>query len=190
MQTDVLIVGVGGQGTLLASRILGGLAVVGGFDCKLNEIHGMAQRGGSVVTHVRLADRVYSPVIEEGGADAILAFEELEALRYARYLKKGGIMIVNRQKIMPTTVITGAVGYPSEAERTLTERYGAIMLDALPLAVASGNAKTVNTVIIGLFARRTGVAYSDIERALELSVKPKLLEVNKKALRAGYDAVL
>jgi indolepyruvate ferredoxin oxidoreductase beta subunit len=187
MNVNILIVGVGGQGTLLASRILGKLADIYGMDCKLSEVHGMAQRGGSVMTHVKIAPKIYSPVIDEGEADVILAFESLEALRYEKYLKKGGIMIVNAQRIMPMPVITGAAAYPDDAESRLASR-GAVVADALSAALDAGDARAVNTVIIGRFARLFNIGYDDIEKALELSVKPKLLDVNKRALSLGYNS--
>ncbi|MDR3292504.1 MAG: indolepyruvate oxidoreductase subunit beta [Clostridiales bacterium] len=183
---NILIVGVGGQGTLLASRILGNLAPILGLEVKLNEVHGMAQRGGSVVTHVKMADKVYSPVIAEGDADAVLAFEVLEGYRYRHFLKKGGIMVVNTQEILPMPVITGAAEYPKDLAKHLREECGAITVDALAAANEIGNARTVNTVILGCFARIAGIACADLEKALEQSVKPKLLEVNKTALKKGY----
>ncbi|MDR2046587.1 MAG: indolepyruvate oxidoreductase subunit beta [Clostridiales bacterium] len=186
---NVLIAGVGGQGTLLASRILGKLAEARGSDCKLNEVHGMAQRGGSVVTHVKIAEKVYSPVIAEGDADFILAFEMLEALRYCGYLKKDGIIIVNTQKIMPMPVITGAAAYPDGILGALKSKYNVVAADALSAAVEAGNVKAVNTVILGCFAGAAGIPYDEMERALSLSVKPKLLEVNKAALEKGYALV-
>jgi indolepyruvate ferredoxin oxidoreductase beta subunit len=184
---NILIVGVGGQGTLLASRILGKYAEIAGLDCKLNEVHGMAQRGGSVVTHVKTAEKVYSPVIAEGDADAVLAFEVLEAFRYRHFLKKDGVMIVNTQEIMPMPVIIGAAEYPKNMLATMRAETRTVAVDALSLAISAGSAKAVNTVILGCFARVAGIPYADIENALALSVKPKFLEMNKAALKKGYE---
>ncbi|MDR1906126.1 MAG: indolepyruvate oxidoreductase subunit beta [Clostridiales bacterium] len=183
---NILIVGVGGQGTLLASRILGNLAAVSGYDCKLNEVHGMAQRGGSVVTHVKMADKVFSPVIAEGDADFILGFEILEAFRYRHFLKKGGTIIVNIQEIMPMPVVIGAAEYPKNLAEILKSENNAAAVDAYSLALSAGNVKTVNTVILGYFAKKAGIPYADMEKALGLSVKPKLLDINKTALKYGY----
>lgn len=185
---NVLIVGVGGQGTLLASRILGSIAEIKGLDCKLSEVHGMAQRGGSVVTHTKLAEKVTSPVISEGGADIILAFEQLEALRARHYLKEGGAIIVNTQKILPMPVITGAREYPEKIVDTIeADGKRVIALDALAAAEEVGNVKTVNTVMLGVMAKTVGLDYGVMECALEKSVPPKVLEINKKALKKGYD---
>ena len=184
---NVLIVGVGGQGTLLASRILGNLEVLKGLDCKLNEVHGMAQRGGSVVTHVKMSDKVYSPVIAEGDADFILAFEPLEALRYRRYLKKGGVIIMNLTEIPPMSVIIGTSEYPKNIEAELKTHCTVVAFDALAAAEKAGNARAVNTAVLGRFARVAGIPVLEIEKALEMSVKPKLLEINKKAVKMGYE---
>jgi indolepyruvate ferredoxin oxidoreductase beta subunit len=187
---NILIVGVGGQGTLLASRILGKYAEISGLDCKLNEVHGMAQRGGSVVTHVKMSDKVYSPVIAEGDADAVLAFEVLEAFRYRRFLKKDGVMIVNKQEIMPMPVIIGAAEYPRNMLEAMETEMRTLAVDALSAALSAGSAKAVNTVILGCFARDAGIPYGDMEHALAFSVKPKFLEINKAALKKGYEMPL
>ncbi|MDR3217315.1 MAG: indolepyruvate oxidoreductase subunit beta [Clostridiaceae bacterium] len=186
-EVNILIVGVGGQGTLLASRIIGKLAGLYGLDVKLSEVHGMAQRGGSVVTHAKIAERVYSPVIGEGCADFIVAFEKLEALRYTQYLRDGGTIIVNTQEILPMPVITGAAEYPSDAVKTLKRSYAVISTDALAIALKSaGNAKAVNIVMLGILFSKMGVTLSDAETALAACVKPEFLEINKAALKAGY----
>lgn len=189
MNLNILIVGVGGQGTLLASRILGSLAQIEGRECKLSEVHGMSQRGGSVVTHVRIGDKVYSPIISEGQADIVLAFEKLEALRWRHYLKKdGGILIVNDQEIMPMPVITGSMAYPQNVYQTFEEegiKY--VKVNALDKAKEAGNAKAVNTVMLGAMAKILNIEYSKAEDALIMSVKEKFVEVNKKALVLGYN---
>ena len=156
---SIMIVGVGGQGTLLASRILGNAVISEGYDVKVSEVHGMSQRGGNVVTYVRYGDKVYSPIIDKGGADMILAFEELEALRALPYLKKGGKIIVNTQRIDPMPVITGAVKYPENIIETLISSGADVTAaDALELALKAGNIKAVNVVLIGIMAKNTSVS--------------------------------
>lgn len=185
---NVLIVGVGGQGTLLASRILGSLAEVLGLDCKLSEVHGMAQRGGSVVTHARLADKVFSPIITEGAADVVLSFEQLEAFRARHFLGQGGTLIVNTQQILPMPVITGAREYPENIIDTMkAEGINVVAVNALDLAKKVGNIKTVNTIMLGVTAKKMGVSYDDIEKALKMTVSPKLVEMNITALKLGYN---
>lgn len=155
---NVMIVGVGGQGTLLASRILGNVVVEEGYDVKMSEVHGMAQRGGSVVTYVKYGDAVYSPIISEGEADIILSFEELEAYRYLPYLKKGGTLIVNAQEIDPMPVITGVAQYPEQIVKKLKDKAdGVIAVDALALANEAGNSKAVNVVLLGVLAKSSDI---------------------------------
>ncbi len=189
MSYNILIAGVGGQGTLLASRVLGNYAGLKGYDCKLSEVHGMAQRGGSVVTYVKFGDKVYSPVIAEGDADVLLAFEELEALRYSYNLKKGGKLIVNMQKIMPLPVITGAVEYPQDIVSTLEKGgFELVRADAFKTALSCGNVKTVNTVMLGILTKVAKLDYALMTDALKMSVPEKLQEVNLKAFNAGFNA--
>ncbi len=187
---NVLIVGVGGQGTLLASRVLGAIASIEGKDCKLSEVHGMSQRGGSVVTHVRIGDDIAAPLVTPGEADYILAFEQLEALRWAYYLKEGGKILVNDQQIMPMPVITGAVEYPEGIYAKLAEAgKEAIVVDGLGLAGEAGNTKAVNVVMIGALCAIEGVDYDVALEAVRRSVPAKLLSVNEKALELGYKSV-
>ena len=187
MKSNILIVGVGGQGTLLASRILGALAERLGSDCKLSEVHGISQRGGSVVTHVKIAPEVASPIVGLGDADVILAFEELEALRYINYLKEGGTVLVNTQRILPMPVITGARKYPENILSELKARAGRVYaLDAAAEAEAAGSLKSVNVVMIGALARVLGVDIADAEAALKAAVKPKFYDINRIALGRGY----
>lgn len=187
---NVLIVGVGGQGTLLASRVLGAIASIEGKDCKLSEVHGMSQRGGSVVTHVRIGDDIAAPLVTPGEADYILAFEQLEALRWAYYLKEGGKILVNDQQIMPMPVITGAVEYPEGIYVKLAEAgKEAIVVDGLGLAGEAGNTKAVNVVMIGALCAIEGVDYDVALEAVRRSVPAKLLSVNEKALELGYKSV-
>lgn len=186
---SVMIVGVGGQGTLLASRILGNVVIEEGYDVKVSEVHGMAQRGGSVVTYVKYGEKVYSPIISEGEADIILSFEELEAYRYLPYLKKGGTLIVNAQEIDPMPVITGAAKYPEEIIQKLKDKAdGVIAIDALALANEAGNGKAVNVVLLGVLAKSSGIAEEKWLEAVRKTVPPKFLDVNVKAFALGYHA--
>ena len=186
---NILIVGVGGQGTLLASRILGDAMMHQGYDVKVSEVHGMSQRGGSVVTYVRWGDKVASPVIETGEADILLAFEQLEAARFLPYVKEGGAVVTSTQKIDPMPVVTGQMEYPQgllEAIEAKGEKVLAV--DALGLAEEAGSQKAVNVVLIGAMAKRLGGEKTDWLAALERCVPPKFLEMNQKAFELGYQA--
>lgn len=183
---NIMIVGVGGQGTLLTSRILGGITTAAGYEVKLSEVHGMAQRGGSVVTFVRFGDEVFEPIVEEGQADVLIAFERLEALRYAHFLKKDGVLIVNDRRIDPITVLTGAAEYPENIIEDLSKKYKVISVDAQDVALKLGNAKVFNTVIIGVAAKHMDFSKEDWIRVIENTVPPKTVEMNKAAFEAGY----
>ena len=185
--TNIMIVGVGGQGTLLASRILGNTAIAQGYDVKLSEVHGMSQRGGSVVTYVKYGDAVYSPIIDKGEADIILAFELLEAKRALPYLKKGGTLIVNDQRIDPMPVIIGAAEYPETILCELKKSVNVRSADALTLAKEAGNPKTANVVLIGLLAASTDIPKDVWLHALKTTVPPKFLDVNLTAFEKGYN---
>ena len=185
--TSIMIVGVGGQGSLLASRLLGNLLTEEGYDVKLSEVHGMSQRGGSVVTYVRYGDRVYSPIVTEGECDFIISFEKLEAARYAGCLKKGGRIVVNTQQIDPMPVITGAAEYPEDVLEGLKRQgYQVDDFDALTLAMEAGSSKAVNIVLMGHFAARTEIPKEKWMAALERTVPAKFLEMNRKAFELGY----
>ncbi len=185
----IMIVGVGGQGTLLTSRILGDALIAQGYDVKVSEVHGMSQRGGSVVTYVKYGERVYSPIIDQGEADYILAFERLEAARWLSYLKDDGTLIVNDQRISPMPVITGAMEYPDAIlEKIEAKGASLIALDALAPAVEAGNAKSVNVVLIGLLSKLMDIPDEVWESALKKNVKEKFLEVNRKAFALGQAA--
>ena len=184
---NIMIVGVGGQGTLLASRILGNTVISEGYDVKVSEVHGMSQRGGSVVTYVKFGEKVYSPIIDKGEADIILAFEMLEAYRAMPYLKKGGKMIVNSQKIDPMPVITGAMQYPDGILEKLTKKIDVISVDALKLAIEAGNMKAVNVVLIGIIAKNTDIAYEKWIETIKTTVPEKFLDANLKAFELGYN---
>ncbi len=185
---NVMIVGVGGQGTLLASRILGNVCVNEGYDVKMSEVHGMAQRGGSVVTYVKYGDKVYSPIISEGEADIIVSFEELEAYRWISYLKKGGKLVVNAQQIDPMPVITGAAKYPENIlEKIKNKADGVVAVDALSLANEAGNSKAVNVVLLGVLAKNSDIEKEKWIEAIRVTVPPKFLEINLKAFELGYN---
>lgn len=187
--TSVMIVGVGGQGSLLASKLLGRLLVDEGYDVKVSEVHGMSQRGGSVVTYVRFGDKVYSPIVTEGEADVIIAFEKLEAARYARYLKKDGCIVVNTQEIDPMPVIIGAAEYPDGVlEELIAKGMQIDALDALSLAEQAGSSKAVNIVLMGRAAKRFDIPYESWIKAIENTVAPRFVEMNKTAFDLGYHA--
>ena len=187
--TSLMIVGVGGQGTLLASKLLGNLLVSEGYDVKVSEVHGMSQRGGSVVTYVRFGEKVYSPIVERGEADCIISFEKAEAARWLPFLKKGGKMIVNTQQIDPMPVIIGAAEYP---ENVLDEMKNIGVdidsFDALTPALEAGSAKAVNIVLMGRLARQFDIPREKWINAIEKTVAPKFVDMNKKAFALGYDA--
>lgn len=185
--TNIMIVGVGGQGTLLASRILGNAVISAGLDVKVSEVHGMSQRGGSVVTYVKFGEKVYSPIIDKGEADIILAFEQLEAYRALPWLKKGGKTIVNNQKINPMPVITGAMEYPENIPEKLSKVADAKVLDALELAKQAGSIKAVNVVLIGVMAKNTSISYEEWVKTIKTTVPEKFLDVNLKAFDLGYN---
>ncbi len=182
-----MIVGVGGQGTLLASRILGGAVISEGFDVKVSEVHGMSQRGGSVVTYVKYGDKVDSPIIDKGEADVILAFEMLEAYRALPFLKKGGKILANDQKMSPMPVITGAAAYPENIKEKLEAKADVTVLDALALAKEAGSPKAVNVVLIGVLAKAMDIPYATWIETLKTTVPPKFLDMNLKAFELGYN---
>lgn len=186
---SIMIVGVGGQGTLLASRVLGSTMLNRGFDVKVSEVHGMSQRGGSVVTYVRYGEQVASPVILEGEADIILAFEQLEAARYVSCLKPGGTLIVNTQQIDPMPVVTGAMQYPQGLIDAIREKgLNVLALDALELAQEAGNKKAVNVVMIGAMAKYLELDKDIWLESVKATVPPKFVDLNVKAFELGYHA--
>jgi len=185
-----MIVGVGGQGTLLTSRILGGLAEQAGYDVKLSEVHGMAQRGGSVVTYVRYATEpgevVAEPIVEEGCADVLIAFERLEALRYVHFLKKDGVLIVNDQRIDPMMVVIGAEEYPENIIEGLSAKYQVYSIDAMEEAKKLGNTRTFNVIVLGMAARHMNYSRDEWEKVIRAKVPPKTVDINLAAFRQGY----
>ena len=187
--TSVMIVGVGGQGSLLASRLLGTLLTDEGYDVKVSEVHGMSQCGGSVVTYVRFGEKVYSPIVTEGECDFIISFEKLEAARYAGCLRKGGKIIVNTQEIDPMPVITGAAEYPADVLETMkAQGFDVDDFDALAPAMEAGSAKAVNIVLMGHFAKCTDIPKDKWILALNKVINPKFLEMNLKAFELGFNA--
>lgn len=183
---NIMIVGVGGQGTLLTSRILGGITIHAGYDVKLSEVHGMAQRGGSVVTFVRYGEKVAEPIIEEGQADVIIAFERLEALRYAHFLKEDGVMIVNDQRIDPMPVVTGVATYPENILETLSNNHKILTVDAMAEAKILGNPKVFNIIVLGIAAAHMDFSKEDWIEVIEKTVPVKTIEINKKAFEVGF----
>lgn len=186
---NIMIVGVGGQGTLLASKLLGRMLLGRGYDVKVSEVHGMSQRGGSVVTYVRWGEKVYSPIIDKGQADFIVSFELLEAARWTEYLRPGGKIITNTQRINPMPVITGAAEYPEN----LTDKMAAAgieldAVDALSLAEEAGSSKAVNIVLMGRLSKWFDFTEQEWLDAIEKSVPPKFLTMNQKAFCLGRNA--
>ncbi len=187
--TNILIAGVGGQGTLLASRVLGKYAMLTGKDCKVSEIHGMSQRGGSVVTHVRIGDKIYSPVVWEGGADVVIAFEVLEAARVKHYLRENGVLLVNEERILPMPCITGAASYPTGLKEKLQAEQNAYFVSAQEWAVEAGSAKATNIVMLGALCKLCGLDKDVMEQAVEACVPAKFAQLNLTAFALGYERV-
>ena len=186
MGKNIMIVGVGGQGSLLASRILGNAVMLEGYDVKVSEVHGMSQRGGSVVTYVKFGEKVASPVICKGEADIIMSFELLEAARWLSYLKKGGTVITNTQQVNPMPVITGAAEYPADlVEKMQAKGVNVIAADALSIAREAGSEKAVNVALIGLMSHALGFDRETLVKAIKMSVPEKFLELNMKAFELG-----
>jgi len=184
---NIMVVGVGGQGTLLTSRIIGKTALKSGYDVKLSEVHGMAQRGGSVVTFVRYGEKVYEPVVEEGCVDVLISFERLEAKRYAHFLKKDGVMIVNDCRIDPMTVVIGAKEYPENIIDDLKNNHKVYSIDGGSIAKELGNSKVLNSVVLGLAAKHIGFSEEVWLEVLKNTVPQKTIEINTMAFKKGYE---
>ena len=183
---NVMIVGVGGQGSLLASKLLGRMLLEEGYDVKVSEVHGMSQRGGSVVTYVRCGEKVYSPIIDKGEADFIVSFEELEAARWLEYLKPGGTIVTNTQQTDPMPVITGAAAYPEDLIAKMRTAGAEVdALDALSKAEQAGSAKAVNLVLMGRLSRYFDFPDEDWQEAIRAMVPERFLEMNRKAFELG-----
>ena len=187
--TNIMIAGVGGQGTILAGRIISLLALKAGQEVKVSEVHGMSQRGGSVLTQVRYGAEVHSPIIDPGTVDILLAFEKLEALRMLPLLKPQGRAVVNTQELPPLPVLSGAMPYPEDAEqRLLAANAQIILLDAYALALKAGNPKAVNTVLLGKLSQSLEFSREAWRQAIAEAVKPQFLELNLRAFDLGCDA--
>lgn len=191
MTKNIMIVGVGGQGSLLASKLLGWLLLNEGYDVKVSEVHGMSQRGGSVVTYVRFGEKVYSPIIDKGEADLIVSFEKLEAARYLDYLKPDGTVVVNTQQIDPMPVVTGATVYPQDLiEKMKAAGANVDAMDCLTLAREAGSEKVVNLVLLGRLSRHYDIPIEHWQAAIEACVPKKFLEINQKAFLLGRNTKL
>ena len=188
MTKNIMIVGVGGQGSLLASKLLGYLLLTEGYDVKVSEVHGMSQRGGSVVTYVRFGDKVYSPIIDKGESDFIVSFEKLEAARYLEYLKPGGRIVVNTQQIDPMPVITGAASYPEDLIGKMEELGVDVdAMDCLSLANEAGSSRAVNIVLMGRLSRYFDIPVEKWKKAIEDCVPERFKELNLKAFDLGRE---
>ena len=184
---SIMIVGVGGQGTLLASRLLGNALLSKNYDVKVSEVHGMSQRGGRVVTYVKYGSKVASPIVALGEADLILSFEQLEAARWLPYLKKGGTIITNTQKMDPMPVVMGAAEYPHDILDAIRAKgVNLVAVDALSMAVQAGSAKAVNVALIGVMARNMDLEKQVWKDTIAATVPAKFLEMNEKAFELGY----
>ena len=183
---NIIIVGVGGQGSLLASKILGHLLLNAGYDVKVSEVHGMSQRGGSVITYVRFGNKVYSPFVDIGEADYIVSFEILETARWLPYLKPEGQIVTNTQQIDPMPVITGSIEYPSKLVEKMKEmNFKVDAMDCLSIAKQAGSPKAVNIVLLGRLSHYFDLDEAAWKKSLEANVPPKFLELNKKAFELG-----
>lgn len=187
---NIMIVGVGGQGTLLTSRVLGGVIDQAGYDVKLSEVHGMAQRGGSVVTFVRYGDKVYEPIVEEGRADILIAFERLEALRYAHFLKDDGVLICNDQRIDPMPVVTQLEEYPENILDTLREKgINLVSVDAMTEALNLENKRVFNVIILGILSKHMDLDESIWKDVIRKTVPEKTIDINIQAFEKGRELV-
>ena len=187
MTKNIMIVGVGGQGTLLTSRILGGVMENAGYEVKVSEVHGMAQRGGSVVTFVRYGKDVAEPIVEEGQADVLIAFERLEALRYANFLKKDGVLIVNDWRIDPISVVMGAARYPENIIENLEKTHKVYRINAMEEALKLGNSRVFNNIVLGLAAQHMDFTREEWLKVIEEKVPKKTVDINTKAFLVGYE---
>lgn len=184
--TDILIVGVGGQGTLLTSRIIAQVAVQMGYDVKVSEVHGMAQRGGSVISQVRYGEKVYSPIIKKGDGDILLAFEKIEAARWLEYLKPDGKVIINDERVDPLPVMSGKAKYPDKITDRIIELVpDTKIVDATSIALELGNIKVANVVLVGMLSEAIGLPVEEVEKAIRTMVPEKVLDANLKAFEAG-----
>ncbi len=186
MKQDIMIVGVGGQGTLLAGRLMGEYAKEQGLDAKVSEVHGMAQRGGSVVTHVRIGEKVYSPLVDVAGADALISFEPAEALRALEMLKPEGLLVCDSTIVAPVSVNMGQASYPVDVEECIAAYTpNAIFCAATEMAKALGNSRAANVVLLGVFCKKAGWDAQVMEKVIAANVKPDFVRLNVEAFQQG-----
>jgi len=186
-KTDILIAGVGGQGTILTGRVIAALAIAEGLDVKTAETHGMAQRGGSVITHVRIGEKVYSPLIPAGDGDILISFEKLEALRWLPFLSPAGTVIVNTQELEPLPVLTGQIEYPDQILEEIKGKVARLIaVDALSMEPVTKNPRMVNTFLLGILARIMPYAKEKWLKVMEEEIKAKLVDINKLSFEAGW----
>lgn len=189
MTKSIILSGVGGQGTILASKLLTQGLMEAGYDVKMSEIHGMSQRGGSVTSHIRYGDKVDSPVIERGGADLLISFEKMEALRYLEYLKPDGRVVVNNFEIKPLSVLSANAEYSDDIGKELATKADTISLDAAGEAEKLGNSKVMNVILLGAIVKLMNLSDTNWETIIEENVKPHTVDINKEALNLGMSLV-
>jgi len=182
---SILLVGVGGQGTILVSKLLTSGLIKAGYDVKMSEVHGMAQRGGSVSTQVRYGDKVYSPIIGRGQADVLVAFEKMEAVRYAEFLKPDAIAVINDHEIVPLPVAAGLTEYPQGTVEAMSSAFKTLVLPAAEIADSLGNSRCMNIVLFGALVKAFGMTDIDWKEVMREQLKPSILEINLKAFDAG-----
>ena len=189
--TNIVIAGVGGQGSILASRLLGRIAINSGFDIKVSEVHGMSQRGGSVITYVRYGEKVYAPLVEEGEADYLIAFEQLEAARWLHMLKNDGIIVMSSQQIDPAPVLSGNAEYPSGiSEKLKSTGVKVYEIDAFGIAKELGFVRASNVVILGAFTAVAKLPFDMCKESLESVLASRYVEQNLEAFQRGYNEIL
>lgn len=189
LNKNILLVGVGGQGTILVSKILSTGLLEAGYDVKMSEIHGMAQRGGSVSTQVRYGEKVYSPIIGVGDADILVSFETMETLRWLEFLKPNGVVVVNDYEIPSAPILSGKVDYPQGIIEILEQKADTIVINAAEIAESLGSSKVMNVVLLGALIKSMNLTDIDWEKVIKDLVKDKFVELNIKALRAGMECV-
>lgn len=189
MIKNILLVGVGGQGTILVSKILSNGLLQAGYDVKMSEIHGMAQRGGSVSTQVRYGEKVYSPIIGVGDADILVSFETMESIRWLEFLKPEGIAVINEHEIPSAPILTGKAVYPEGVIEEIRTKVNTKVINAAEIAERLGNTKVMNVVLLGALIKSMSLTDIDWESIVRESVKEKFVEINIKALNAGMEAV-
>lgn len=185
---SIILVGVGGQGAILVSKVLTRGLIKAGYDVKMSEVHGMSQRGGSVSTQVRFGDKVYSPIIGKGQADILVSFEKMEAVRYSSFLKPTGTAVINDYEIVPMNVAAGDEVYPEGTIEAMQNAFKTISLNAAKIAMELGNPKCMNIVLFGAMVNALGLTNIDWEEVLKETLPPKILDINLKAYKAGFEA--